>query len=282
MISTMWSWKLLRAGTFRLDGGGMFGVIPKTIWSRLVQADENNRIGLQQNCLLLHDGATTVLIETGCGDKWTDKQRSHWDLERRTVVDALREAGTAPDEIDLVIVTHLHFDHAAALTRVDGDGRVVPTFPNATVVSQKREWEDALANRSTMSKTYLPTHLEPIVGCLRLEDGAAEIMPGLRVSPMVGHTWGQQAVLFDDADGIVCFPGDVMPTVHHAGPAYSLGYDMLPYENMVSKAKLLEQAANESWRIVLDHEPGNPVVRVTPDPERAGRYTLETVQAAGV
>ena len=260
----------------------MFGVVPKAIWSKLVEPDENNRIALQQNCLLLEDGSTTVLIETGCGDKWTDKERGHWDLERRTVVHALHEVGTEPDEIDLVIVTHLHFDHAAALTRLDGDGRAVPTFPNATVVSQKREWQDAVANRSTMTKTYLTTHLEPIADRLRLEDGVAEILPGLRVSPMVGHTWGQQAIIFDDPDGVVCFPGDVMPTVNHAGAAFSLGYDMLPYENMLSKMKLLEQASNESWRLVLDHEPGNPVVRVAPDPERTGRFTLETVQATGV
>jgi glyoxylase-like metal-dependent hydrolase (beta-lactamase superfamily II) len=94
---------------------------------------------------------------------------------------------------------------------------------------------------------------------------------------MVGHTWGQQAVRFDDGAGVVCFPGDVMPTIHHAGPAYSLGYDMLPHENMVSKQRLLEHAARDGWRIVLDHEPGNPVVRVVPEPDHAGRFSLETV-----
>ncbi len=270
----MWTWKLLRAGALRLDGGGMFGVIPKTIWSRLVTADEHNRIGLQTNCLLLQNGSTTILVETGCGDKWTDTERGHWDLERRTVVDALHEVNTAPEQIDFVIVTHLHFDHAAALTRWDGDGQTVPTFPNATVIVQATEWQDALANKSTMGRTYLRNHLDPIADSVRLESGEAEVLPGLTVWPMIGHTWGQQAVRFDDGNGTVCFPGDVMPTVHHAGSAYSLGYDMLPYENMQSKLALLTQAAAEDWRIVLDHEPGNPVVRVRPDADRPGRFDL--------
>ena len=273
----MWNWQLLRAGALRLDGGGMFGVIPRTIWSRLVTPDKHNRIPLQTNCLLLRDGTQTVLVETGCGDKWTDTQRGHWDLERRTVVDALREAGTEPEQIDFVIVTHLHFDHAAALTRWDDDGQPVPTFPNATVVTQEVEWTDALANKSTMGRTYLRSHLDPVADRVRLVSGEAEVLPGLRVWPMVGHTWGQQAVRFDDGAGVVCFPGDVLPTIHHAGPAYSLGYDMLPHENMVSKQELLEQAARDRWRIVLDHEPGDPVVRVVPHPDHAGRFSLETV-----
>ena len=113
----MWSWKLLRAGTIRLDGGGMFGVVPKTIWSKMIAPDDLNRISLQTNCLLLDDGSKKVLIETGFGDKWSDKERGFYDLERRTVVDALGEVGCDPAAIDLVIVTHLHFDHAAALTR---------------------------------------------------------------------------------------------------------------------------------------------------------------------
>ncbi|MHC4348263.1 MAG: MBL fold metallo-hydrolase [Planctomycetota bacterium] len=224
----MWKWKLLRAGAFRLDGGGMFGVVPKTIWSRMVEADENNRIGMQTNCLLLEDGRKKVLVETGYGDKWTPKERGFWDLEDRTVVDALREAGCSP-------VTHLHFDHAAALTRNDADGNPVPTFPNARIVTQQQEWDDALANKSTMHRT----------------------------------------------EGIVCFPGDVMPTIHHAGPTTSMGYDMLPYVNMQSKAQLLDRARRESWRLVLDHEPGNPVVRVSEDPERAGRFRLEPQEIAG-
>jgi glyoxylase-like metal-dependent hydrolase (beta-lactamase superfamily II) len=270
----MWSWQLLRAGAFRLDGGGMFGVIPKSMWSKLAAPDDQNRIGLQTNCLLLANGSMKVLVETGFGEKWTDKERGFWDLERRSVIDALREAGCAPEEIDLVVVTHLHFDHAAALTRPDGSGRPVPSFPAARVVAQASEWRDALANKSTMHRTYLRSHLDPIADRVHVVDGEAEVAPGLTVWPMVGHTWGQQAVRFDDGDGVVCFPGDVIPTVHHAGPAFSMGYDMLPHENMISKARLLDRAHRGRWRLVLDHEPGDPVVRPVPDPERPDRFTL--------
>ena len=271
----MWNWKLLRAGAFRLDGGGMFGVVPKTMWSKLVEADADNRIGMQTNCLLLDNGKTKVLVETGYGDKWTDKERGFWDLQERTVVDALREIGCTPEQIDLVVVTHLHFDHAAALTRLDGDGNTVSTFPVATIVAQRQEWEDALANKSTMSKTYLRSHLDPVADQMQTPDGEHEILPGLSVMPMPGHTWGQHAVRFDDGAGIVCFPGDVMPTVNHVGPAFSMGYDVLPYVNKQQKAQLLDRASREDWRLVLDHEPGNPVVRVSPDPKRAGRFHLE-------
>ena len=273
----MWSWKLLRAGTIRLDGGGMFGVVPKTIWSRMIAPDDLNRIGLQTNCLLLDDGSNKVLIETGFGDKWSDKERGFYDLERRTVVDALGEVGCDPAAIDLVIVTHLHFDHAAALTRLDDSGEVVATFPNAEVVVQQTEWDDALANKATMTRTYLRSHLDPVADRVRAVAGDAEILPGLSVSPVVGHTWGQHAVRFDDGEGVVCFPGDVMPTVHHAAPAFSMGYDVLPHENMRTKMRLLEQARNESWRIVLDHEPGHAVVAVLDDTDRAGRFRLEPI-----
>lgn len=252
----------------------MFGVIPKTIWSRMVEADGNNRIGLQCNCLLLDDGSTKALVETGYGDKWTDKERGYWDLEKRTVADALREAGCPPEALDLVIVTHLHFDHASGLTRNDASGRPVPVFPNARIVVQKTEWEDALANKSTMHRTYLRSHLDPVAHQVETVDGEHEVADGLSVFPMPGHTWGQQAVRFDDDEGTLCFPGDVMPTVHHTQAAYNMGYDMLPWQNTLSKRALLERACEERWRLVLDHEPGNPVVHVDRDPDKPDRFTL--------
>ncbi len=272
-MSNAWSWKLLRAGSLRLDGGGMFGVVPKSIWSKLTEPDEHNRIHLQTNCLLLDNGSSKVLIETGFGDKWTDKERGFYELQRRTVVDALREVSVEPEQIDLVVVTHLHFDHAAALSRNDESGAAVPTFPNAEVVVQRTEWADALANKSTMTRTYLPSTTDPVAERVRLLEGEHEILPGLRVWPMPGHTWGQQAVRFDDEKGVVCFPGDVMPTVHHVAPAFGMGYDMLPYQNMRSKRELLAEAADRCWRIVLDHEPGDAVQRAVRDPD--GHFELQ-------
>lgn len=267
---------LLRAGSFRLDGGGMFGLVPKSMWSKLVEPDERNRIPLQTNCLLLRDGVRTVLVETGFGDKWLDKEREIYSLERRTVVDALGEIGVSPAEITHVIVTHLHFDHAAGLTRAWADGTILPTFDNAEILVQRLEWEDALANKSTMSRTYLRSHLDPIADRVRVLEGEAAPLPGIAVEPVPGHTWGQQMVRFSTPDGPCCFAGDVMPTRNHAGLAFNMAYDMLPYENLLTKRRLLARASAEGWRLVLDHEPGHAVVSVRSD--GADRWTLESAE----
>jgi glyoxylase-like metal-dependent hydrolase (beta-lactamase superfamily II) len=276
-----WSWQLLRAGAFRLDGGGMFGVVPKTLWSKMVQPDEQNRIPLQTNCLLLDDGAQKILIETGFGDKWSDKERGFFDLEHRTVADALREVSIEPAQINHVVLSHLHFDHAAGLTTLNAAGEATPVFPNATVHVQRIEWNDALANKSTMTRTYLRNHLDPIAKQVKLIDGshgggagAAEILPGVFVWLMPGHTWGQQAIRFEDGEGVVAFVGDVLPTVNHVGLAFSLGYDMMPYQNLLSKKQLLEQAGKEDWRLALDHEPGPAVVHVRSRDDRPGQFEL--------
>ena len=258
-----------------LDGGAMFGLTPAPLWRRLVTPDERNRIPLQTNCLLLERDGALVLIETGIGDKLSDKLRSIYAQERRTVADAIREVGRDPAGVSTVIVTHLHFDHAGGLTRLGDAGAAIPTFPNAEVVVQRQEWEDALANKSTMHSTYLRDHLDPIADRVRLVDAEAEVLPGISVMPMPGHTWGQQAVRFtDDAGRTVVFPGDVAPTVHHAGLATQMAYDMLPYENMLRKKHLLTTAREQGWLIVLDHEPGDPVVRSAPNPDREGQFRL--------
>ena len=269
-------WQLLRAGSFRLDGGGMFGVVPKSIWSKMAQPDEQNRIALQTNCLLLDNGEKRVLIETGFGDKWSDKERGFYELERRTIVDALRDVRMAPEQINHVVVTHLHFDHAAGLTRLNAAGNPVPTFPNADIFVQKTEWDDALENKSTMNRTYLRSHLDPIADRVQLLENEREIIPesGITVFPLLGHTWGMQGVRFEDEHGTVCFPGDVIPTVNHAGLPFSLGYDMLPYHNMITKHRLFHNAIDNNWRLVLDHEPGHAVVRVQADTKHADKFIL--------
>ena len=252
----------------------MFGVVPKPIWSKLVEPDDQNRILLQTNCVLLEGDGRRIVIETGYGSKWSDKERGFFALERRTIADALADVDVRPDQIDHVIVTHLHFDHAAGLTSPGADGEAVLTFPNAEVIVQRTEWEDARANKSTMTRTYLRNHLDPIADRVRLVDGESDVLPGIRVWPMPGHTWGQQAVRFSDESGGLCFPGDVLPTASHVGSAFNMGYDMLPYQNMLSKTALLERALNEGWRIILDHEPREAVVTVAHDPNRTGRHVL--------
>ncbi len=280
MAAVQWKWRVLRAGAFRLDGGTMFGIIPRVLWQRLALPDDLNRIRLQTNCLLLDDGQRKVLIETGYGNKFDAKNRGIFALEDRWIGQALEEAGVDRGDIDAVVVTHLHFDHAGGLTFAPAPGAdLQPTLPNAKVYVQKTEWEDALANKSTMTRTYLRENLEPVADRVVLLEGACEALAGIRVMPTPGHTWGQQGIIFEDAEGTVIFPGDVMPTASHVGAAYNMAYDVLPYENVFTKRRLLEQCAAKGWRLVIDHEPGEAVRRVIPSAERRGQFDLNAIQA---
>lgn len=293
-------WKLLRTGPIRLDGGGMFGVVPKVLWSRAFTPDEQNRITLAQNCLLLERvGARTppvrVIIEVGSGDKFGPKMRKIFGLEDRCIIDAVHEAELGCDQIDHVIVSHLHFDHAGGLTRRAREGEtsewsypaeegqpafgVKLTFPNARICVQRREWEDAIANRSVMTRTYLREHLEPIREMLDLvetppkgqsaEIPETEVVPGISVFLVPGHTWGQQAIRFvDDRGRTVVFTPDLLPTAHHVNAAYSMAYDVEPYTTSLTKRWFLEAAVDNDWLLVLDHEPGNPLQRVRRDDKR--------------
>lgn len=307
-----YSMKLLRAGEFRLDGGSMFGLIPRVVWSRTATPDEKGRIPVQHNCLLLErvgdapsgtklHAPKHVLIETGTGNKLDAKNRDIFALSDRWVGTALEEAGRRPEEIGGVVVSHLHFDHGGGLTRLCREGEapewtgtastfgapradhgVVRTFPNAKVFVQAREWADANADRSVMTRTYFQDHLAPVKDQLVLVDSPrafpvghiadrdeappspvdvreTEVMPGIFVFLTPGHTWGQQAVRFTDEHGrAIVFTPDVMPTAWHSGAAYNLAYDVEPYTSMVTRRWFLSEAATRGWVLCLDHEPGNP------------------------
>lgn len=305
-----YSWRLLRAAKFKLDAGSMFGLVPRVVWSRTVPTDDRGRMEVQHNCLLLerHGGPDSapklVLIETGTGDKMDGKNRDIFDLEQRSITDALREVDCDPNDIAAVLVSHLHFDHAGGLTRLSRPGEtpdwtgpgaagtvsVKRTFPSARVIVQRREWADALANRSVMTRTYFRDHLEPVAEQVALADSPrpfvtgltpdrddlptttyeqrrTEVLPGIHVFLTPGHTWGQQAVQFTDTAGrTVVFTPDVMPTVHHAGAAYSLAYDVEPYTSMLTRRWFLTEAARRKWLLVLDHEPGEPRQMVAENP----------------
>jgi glyoxylase-like metal-dependent hydrolase (beta-lactamase superfamily II) len=295
-----YSWRLLRGGTFKLDGGSMFGLVPRVVWSKNTPPDDRGRITVQHNCLLLESSTAggpskKILIEVGSGNKLDAKSRDIFGMEDRTIVDALGDYETKPEDISAVVVSHLHFDHAGGLTRLPvageqgGEFNAVPTFANAEVIVQEREWDDALANRSVMTRTYFKDHLEPIREQLRLVDSpqpfsadngygwapdrgqnpgdvadrVTRVLPGIDVFRVPGHTWGQQAVMFtDNLNRTVVFTPDVMPTRAHLGAAYSLSYDVEPYTSMITKSWFLKEAAAHNWLLVLDHEPGNPVCRV--------------------
>lgn len=273
-----WSHTLLRNGPFWLDAGSMFGVIPRVVWSKWLAVDDRNRMKMQQNSLLLERDGKLVLIEAGVGDKFGAKEREIYSLDDRAVHDSLAEADCDPRDISAVILTHLHFDHAGGITRRDpsGSGKPILTFPNAEVIVQRREWEDAIANRSTMHKTYLREHLtDEVAERVRLVEGEAEVLPGITALPMPGHTWGQQAIRFDaPASRTICFVPDVMPTHLHCRPSASLAYDVEAYTSMQSRASLLARASEAAWTLCLVHEADHPFFSVRPGADKAGAFEL--------
>lgn len=257
----------LRTGAFRLDGGGMFGLIPKTIWSKWIEADAHNRIPLATRSLLVESRDGLVLVEAGYGDKWNERERAMYGLEERTAIDALAELGVDPRDIAHVVLTHLHFDHAAGLTRAAAVG-TESVFANARIHVQRQEWTDALSNRSTMTRTYLRSHLDPVSRQIELHDGACTPLAGIELLPTAGHTWGHQSILLDAPGGRILYAGDACPTVHHAHPAASLGYDMMAYESMLSKREILGRASREGWRIALDHDHEHAFARASEQEDR--------------
>jgi len=277
--TAVWTWKLARSGEFKLDAGSMMGIIPKAVWSRTLETDEAGRMVLQQNSVLLERDGKKIVIEVGIGGKFGTKERGIYDLSERTIEDAVTEAGWDPAEVDTVILTHLHFDHAGGLTKQDGDGNPVLTFPNAEIVCQAREWEDAIANRSTMHKTYLKDHLtEGVANKLRLIDGEAEVEPGITAWPVPGHTWGQQAVRWVDETGrTVVFVPDVMPTRHHVSPSACMSYDVESWTSQQERIKLLRTASEARWVLVLVHDADRAIYTVRESADRPGRYELEAV-----
>jgi glyoxylase-like metal-dependent hydrolase (beta-lactamase superfamily II) len=274
----------------------MFGVIPRVIWSKAITPDDRNRITVAHNCLLLANDNHRILIETGSGNKLDEKMRAIFGLTDYTIAEALRDAGCACEDVGHVIVSHLHFDHAGGLTRRVGD-KVELSFPGARIITQKQEWHDAIENNSVMTRTYYRDHLDPIRDRVALVDSAppfdsahhpdkdalpgttvqqrmTRVLPGIDVFLVPGHTWGQQAIAFrDEQDRTIVFTPDVMPTIHHVGAAYNLAYDVEPYTSTLSRRWLLDEAMKNEWLLFLDHEPGNPLVRVRADGK--GWYKLE-------
>jgi len=264
--------RLISGGRFKLDGGAMFGVVPKPLWSRLVAADEQNRISLACNCLLVewsHETDRRAIIETGHGPKYAAKECGFFDIDpSKWLLPALRAEGVDPATISDVVVSHLHFDHAGGLT-YEADGRLLPTFPNARVHVQRREFEDARAGFGIMTTTYREENFTPIDEADRwnLVDGEAEIIPGLRPLRTPGHTRGHQSVVVEGRERSLVFTGDTLPTAAHLGAPYNMAYDLYPLDNRSSKWKLLHYAAQREALLVINHEPATPAMRVLADGE---------------
>jgi len=248
---------LLSDGTFWLDGGAMFGVVPKAIWDKLNPADEENRIELGLNCLLIQTYDKNILIDTGLGDKFDEKFKERFKVNKAKELNiSLKEVGLTPEDIDMVINTHLHFDHAGGNTRLEM-GNPTPSFPRAKYVIQRGEWEDAINPNERTRASYLKDNLIPIqeTGLLELIDGDTELLPGVRTIVTGGHTPNHQIVLLESEGKKALYLGDLVPTTSHIKTPYVMGYDLYPLDTMMKKREILNRALEEHWLLIFEHDP---------------------------
>ncbi len=268
----------ISGGRFLIDGGTMFGVVPRLLWERKFTPDEQNNIAQATNCVLVQTGERNILIDTGYGSKLTEKQRQIFGSEEGDpLVVSLGEAGLSIDDIDTVILSHLHFDHAGGATRIDDDGELLPTFPNAEYVAQKVEWEVATSNVPELKGAYPLDNLLPLeaAGQLRLVDGDVELLPGMRAIITGGHTVGHMAVVIESDDETAVYMGDICPSTRHLRTLWCMAYDVDLLQSRRSKPKLLGQIADNGWLALFDHDPDHVAARI----ERAERIEFDVVDA---
>jgi methylmalonyl-CoA epimerase len=244
-------------GFFYLDGGAMFGVIPKTFWEKQAPPDERNRIRMAMRCVLLR-GARTMLIDAGSGDKMTPKQAEIYRLERNFNLEhSLPAAGVSPDGIDVVLATHLHFDHAGGFTERAADGSVRPRFPRAQYVVRRGEFEDAMSPNERTKGSYFLENYKPLAehNVLQLVDDDVSIMPGVRVRRTGGHTMHHQMVLIESAGRTAVFVADLLPTAAHIPEVWVMGYDLFPLDTLNFKRAFLREAIEREYLLLFEHDP---------------------------
>ncbi len=252
---------ILSAGTLWLDGGAMFGVVPKTLWAKLRPPDERNRIRLGMNVLLVEDGTKRTLIDNGAGTKWDAKQRDIYGFAAKSPAELLEPAGLTPGDIDVVLDSHLHFDHAGGNTERDADLRLVPSFPNARYVVQKGELEFARSDNERIRASYLSDNFEPVVaaGMFEFVTGDARVDDRIDVLLAPGHTPFLHVPVIRTGEHTIAFLSDLVPTASHVPFPYIMGYDLEPLRTLESKKRILGKAAREGWRLVFEHDHDLPL-----------------------
>lgn len=249
---------VLSDGTFGLDGGQMFGVVPKALWEKKLPADEHNRVRLGLNCLLVRTGKYNVLIETGIGDKFDAKHTAIYNIcHEPNLLDDLARHGLSADNVDIVINSHLHFDHCGWNTRREGSN-VVPTFPRARYFAQRAEWEHALHPSERDHASYLEEWFAPAEPKTVFMEGAHEIVPGIRVEPAPGHNRNMQCVWIESEGRQACFISDLVPTHVHLPFPWIMAFDLYPMETLASKKRLLPQLAEDRVLIIFPHDADVP------------------------
>lgn len=265
---------------FRLDGGAMFGVVPRTLWSKVCPPDAENRIRMNMNCVFIDSGRERVLIETGIGEKWSDKHTRMYGITRQqSLAQSLKSiAGVTPEQITVVINTHLHFDHAGGNTLLDAAKHAVPSFPNARYFISRAEVEHAETAGERDRASYLPDNWRPIIdsGQLELKDANYEALPGLRLETYAGHNRSMQCWRLDAGGQTLFGFADLVPMRAHVSFAWIMGYDLFPTETLAAKKKLLPQAAREGWACLFYHDPDEPLCRLEEVEGKLQPFPLKT------
>ena len=251
----------LDGGLVKLDGGAMFGVVPKPMWEKRIAPDALNRIPLAMRCLLVETPDALVLIDNAVGNKENEKFVEIYGVENdgepTRLESSLKAAGFSVDDVDIMIDTHLHFDHAGGNTSVNADGHVHLTFPRAQYVVQRGEFEWAHMRNERTQASYFKHNFDPVeqAGKFRFLDGETEIVPGISVRLTPGHTPHHQSVVLRSEGETACFLADVMPTSAHVPLPWIMGYDVEPLVTLESKRALVKQARAENWLLVFEHDP---------------------------
>ncbi len=259
---------LLREADFALDGGAMFGIIPRPLWEKNNPADEANRIDMSARCILVDDPEQTTLIDVGIGTRWSDRHREIYKISDQDpgLRQALSKCDLTPEDIDHVVLTHLHFDHAGGLTYLDSTDTLRPSFPNATHWVQRRNWSWAFNPSPRDSGSYRRDDFAFLehenAPPLELIEGIDEILDGIEVLPCHGHTYGMQVVKIDAADATYLFLADLIPTSSHLGAPYVMGYDLQPLVTVEEKQEILYHACRNDWVLLFQHDPEVPAGRV--------------------
>ena len=268
--------RYLDGGSFRLDGGAMFGVVPKVFWEKKSPPDERNRIHMRANSLLVRAHSKTIVIETGNGTKWDAKNRGIYAIQDGDpLIDSLARLGVQPRDVDLVINTHLHFDHAGGNTRLEHD-RAVPTFPRARYVVQRGELAHAATPTERDRASYFPENFQPITeaGLWDLVEGDQPILPGISVARIPGHNADIQAVLLTGGGKTLAFVADLLPTRHHIPLPWIMAYDLYPMQSLETKRAWIPRMVKENWIVVFGHD---PEVAAATLHERDGKIEVEPV-----
>lgn len=248
----------LSDGFLWLDGGAMFGVVPRSLWERRLPPDDSNRIPLGMRPLVVRSATQTMIIDAGCGDKMDAKSAAIYRLDRRYHLDhALADAGLTTEDIDIVVASHLHFDHVGGFTAIGKDGAIVPRFPKAKYVAHRAEWEDATHPHERNRASYLQENFVPLkdAGVLTLVDDGVEIMPGVRYRRSGGHTPNHQVVMIESGGKTAVFTADMYPTTVHVPDPWLMGFDLYPMDTLAFKRGFAREAIEREYLLFFEHDP---------------------------